>query len=180
MCGGHNSLNLYAKNGFGFGIEFNNYVCQWFRNDTLVTGQTSATITANKSGIYRVLMRRGICQDTSAPILVKLANCSTVEKNTTLYPSKKTIIFPNAHQKECRIRLPENISINSLRLFGVTGDENQIDKFKYEDGAIRLSTNGLPKGLYLLEIRGKDWQQTVKLMKDQVFIIWKSCFTHAT
>jgi hypothetical protein len=64
ICDGDSAL-LTAKTGVG-------YSYQWYKNDTLLTGQTVSSLVINKEGNYNVNISNGHCNQNGNKIFVKV------------------------------------------------------------------------------------------------------------
>jgi len=94
LCSG-DSVTLNANTGTGFAY-------QWWKNDTLIVGANSSSLTIRSSGIFKVQIFRNGCFSFSQNIAV-LQNLL----NVAVSPSGTVVLCPNS-----------NISLNATQLVG--------------------------------------------------------------
>jgi len=114
---------------------------QWFRNDTLINGATSATYTATANGDYSVVATKSGCSDTDHYLISNIAVHD---------PANNPVItvYPNPAGDVLYISSPVAVNVT------LTGIEGREVLQAYNPGKIDISP--LAKGVYLLAIRNAE------------------------
>ncbi len=129
---------------------------QWLFNGQKIHGAESAFLLAKEDGSYQVIVGNEVgCTDTSDVYTIETVSIngdmSNAVRSIAIYPNPATDII--------------NVEGNGEVNLSIAGIDGRI--LKQQSGLRYISTAGLPGGLYLLHINGKDGTpiQVVKFQK---------------
>lgn len=121
---------------------------QWALNGALIDGATGQSYEPQEDGLYTVTVSDGSgCRPASAPVSVVIS--------TAGQPAWATLfsIFPNPVGDALYVQAPRDASFE-LRLLNAGGKE-VLSRQKVQAGPAVVSTAGLSKGIYLLQLSYK-------------------------
>ena len=121
----------------GTSMPFSTY--QWYRNDTLIQGETGATHVVTKNGVYTVVVTDAHgCTGTSDPYPISNVHVSAVGAAPAI------AVYPNPARDVVHIssRIPVQAAVRSM-------DGKLL--LQHDAGAIDIG--GLPAGLYILQVK---------------------------
>ena len=114
---------------------------QWFRNDSLLAGETSATHAPLVNGEYKVLVTNGACEDTS----VSLGYYSASIDEGQLFNYK---VYPNPSSGLFYVNTENPSSISVLSMEGKLIFSSNYSSYKHE---VQLSS--IDAGMYMVIIK---------------------------
>lgn len=129
---------------------------QWLLSGNPIAGATQNTYQPIQSGDYSVLIRLDGCPDTSAQQFVVVTNVPN------LLSSGEWKVYPNPASHKLNI---ESTGLEEIRLVDALG--KTILNKTIDNGAdkLQLDVSDLPNGFYHLELRNREGQKRVKVVK---------------
>lgn len=136
---------------------------QWLLSGTPIVGATGATYVATASGDYKVAVTNSYdCPATSAVLPFTMPATGILNK----YPASTDVaVFPNPASLAFTILLPETVNVVQVSLIDMLGKTlvaRIVEQTESRD--IRIGTNGMPAGNYLIKITDGDKIYRQKLM----------------
>ncbi len=125
-----------SENGNFLVVQPAGFSYQWFRNDSLLQGQTLQATEKNIRGIYCVKVSQGVCFDT-----ICFSYLPPIVNFLEDYTANDLEIFPNPATTFFELNASENARV---RVFDFMG-KLAVD---YEDNGGRFDVPDLPGGLY--------------------------------
>lgn len=143
--------------------------------DALIAADQATTGGADRCMIWNVFARRGLGLLASAGSKIDITDqtedfsvpteCITIS-TTDLDTVKNGIkLYPNPAKNDFSIRFPENqiVGVLSVSIFDASGKLVSEQKIKAEDNT-KISTNGLPNGVYVVKAQGIGVNYTSQLL----------------
>ncbi len=133
---------------------------QWIdcnNGNSIISGETNATYTANTNGDYGVIVETNGCSDTSACI-----NISTVGLNES-FILNEIEIYPNPAQNNLTIQ--GNLENVSLKLTDLTGKKQEVSIIEKNTNSKTISLKDLPSGIYFVTLSSETNVITKKIIK---------------
>lgn len=144
VLAGSDITPVITVNGLQLGTTTPYSTYQWYLNNILIPGATSATIMANQNGAYTVVVSNGVCTATSA-----VYNVTNVTATNDLQQLIQQIsIYPNPAKHIIYINAPEAINVKLTDMSGRT-----LQRFINPKS---ISFGNYAKGLYLLHVSNKE------------------------
>lgn len=138
---------------------------QWYKDDAIIPGATSATYEIHEAGTYYVRASPGICPDqpqnaaNSMPIVVEMkADCSMGTHNPA---AVNVALYPNPAANVINLQFSNTANFDSFTILDITG--KTLLKGNLRDNAINVSM--LASGSYILKLEGGSQQVTKKFIK---------------
>jgi len=126
-------------NGNKLGTARNDYDSwQWYRNDTVINGATSATYTPAENGIYSVVVTKSGCSDTD---FYSISNIAVHDPSGI----PMITVYPNPAGDVLYIASPVTVNVT---MTGIEGRE-----VLRANHARAIDISSLAKGMYLLTVR---------------------------
>lgn len=141
--------------------EFASY--KWLLNGLPINGATGSKYTATQNGNYSVEVTDiNGCSGTAEPYSFM---------TTKLYAPAGKILkaFPNPFFKSLSIEIPDNFreQVTELSLYDILG--KRVSGYTgQKERIISLPTSDLPAGIYFLNIRIGDYQETISLVHSMI------------
>jgi|GEM_PF-786209 len=119
---------------------------QWLLNGSLIGGANTATYTAISGGLYRLVVRLGICTDTSEATLISKTMAKVDPESISVYPNPfESGFYVDGISKEDVLKVTLTNQIGQHLPIAFSGTE----------GTLQLSVNEIPDGIYILTINTK-------------------------
>ncbi len=125
-----------VKNGAFLVAQPAGYSYQWYRNDTLLQGQTTSGIKNEIFGIYCVKVSRGVCFDSACYAYINPVSISSFEGN-------ELSIYPNPVND--LIKIESEVSFKEILIYDVCG--NRMLKTTSSDN---VDVSSLQQGIYFI------------------------------
>jgi N-acetylneuraminic acid mutarotase len=109
-------------------------------------------------GIYTVTVNSSGCIETSTVQVSSVIPCTGIDETSNLILS--STIFPNPFNDELTIEVNEPSQITITNALG------QVVKTVNVNGPIKLDTEELPKGIYVLRVKTQYATRTIKMIKE--------------
>jgi uncharacterized repeat protein (TIGR03803 family) len=116
---------------------------QWFRDGTLIFGETGKTLIAEKSGVYTVKVTVEGC--SSAPSKSQALIITSIEE-----PSQQLVFYPNPSETLLFVSLPHQ-GIAEIQILSLLGIE--LKRFQSSNAIAEVDVSTLPSGTYLIQLR---------------------------
>lgn len=130
---------------------------QWIRCDSSnlpISGETNRFIIVTTPGDYAVIVKRGVCIDTSDCINF---NPASIKKNQT----NDFSIFPNPANKFITIDSDNESLISSVEIFDISGKKALTESDNFNS----INIGHLPSGVYFLKITSDSKSTYLKFVK---------------
>ncbi|HAA10860.1 MAG TPA: hypothetical protein DCE41_03845 [Cytophagales bacterium] len=132
---------------------------QWYRNDTLLSGETNQSISPDQGGEYTVEVTNSVgCTATSAPQTVEGSDDGDNDDDVTGFSKAlggTLLLYPNPAQEQLTIHLEnanfEPVTVVIFSSIGSTLWKQKIEKLQSSCN-ITVPTSDLPSGLYWVQI----------------------------
>lgn len=158
-CG--STLKLQALTGSGL-------TYQWQLNGSDIGGETSSLLTASSTGIYSVIVSKGVCSTTSKTTYVKLNDCTGIDAQTN---DAMFAVYPNPSNGTISIEYDRYAQSAKwpvqFKLFSMTGQLVYSGSLTDSKNAVDLAANGVANGMYYFVISSPD----AMLMQDKLVVI---------
>jgi hypothetical protein len=128
---------------------------RWYKNDSLLAGQTASFLPFSRSGKYCVVMSNGVCEDTAC------IHFSVPSAFQHLHPSF-TQVFPNPAEYFLTVKSAEDIE--SIYMSNIFGTEWKLPASYIHPRLIEINTSEMPSGVYLLSIQFSGHRQVKKVI----------------
>lgn len=158
----HHSISVYPVTPISIVVQgdtlssFNGTSYQWYRNDTLITGATSAVFVANRTGYYSLeIIDNNGCRVRSSQVFVIISGLEELSEN---YPFR---VYPNPFNQV--IEVESSFIVSRFELADVLGRVCIASNFA--GSSIKINTSMLPGGVYYLKISLGQIEHVKKLIK---------------
>ncbi len=150
----------------------NNYIYQWYRNDTLIAKATDSFYVTKQAGSYTVDVTYGLggCDSLSKPFVLNA--CSALEYDLlTDNADEKTIdpqlykLYPNPATTVVTITLPPSKETSELSVYDMQGRVLLTKSFNGNSTAEQLNVSHLAAGMYRIVWRQSKQEHTWKFLK---------------
>ncbi|MBL7786374.1 MAG: T9SS type A sorting domain-containing protein [Chitinophagales bacterium] len=134
---------------------------QWLLNGTPIAGATGQSYNPTQAGNYSVEVNIDGCTATSSALFSTAATSLQLNNSVSLHPNPSTI-----GTTICSIATTRNETATVL-LFDPTGKLLYQTAWSLQAGSndIVLPIQQLSKGMYYLQLRGENWYNVQKLVK---------------
>jgi hypothetical protein len=127
---------------------------QWYLDGNLLPGETNKTVTATRSGVYGLLVTTQGCESYTDRVFL----VTGLEGNL----DKQIAIYPNPASEHILI---ENQGTESVDVAIVDTQGKVLENFELSKGKIRrIEVSEIPKGLYLVKMKGMSGFGTKKIV----------------
>ncbi len=130
---------------------------QWFKDGTAITGATTATLSVNTLGIYKVQVKADDCISEFSADIPFVITGDIVLQSTAI------MIYPNPVEDYLEVRGLKG-EIGSSQLFEMTGRTSSLVLEKRE-AVHRASVQHLSQGVYLLRVQESNVIRQIKFIK---------------
>ena len=131
---------------------------QWINcnTNTSISGQTSNTFNPTSNGNYAVVVTNGSCVDTSSCINFVISGVTEISSTPIKLspnPAGEYIVLENLPTNKCQIVLHD-----------ITG--RTVANINNESSKQQLNVASLSKGVYLIEVTGKNVHERLYFVKE--------------
>lgn len=129
---------------------------QWFKDGTVISGESGTSIDVTQSGVYKVKVSADDCEsEFSEDATIFITGIEGQQNEVTLHPNPATQFV--------LITLPKSNTNKSITLISSQGTE--IQHFTTEEESIYLNVAPVPSGIYLVKIQHGKSMITRKLVR---------------
>lgn len=153
------NTNVVLDN-FVLTAEQNGVNYQWVdcdNNFEPITNETTQFFVPAENGNYAVILTDGLCVDTSACVLVQ--GLSVKEQ-----PMSNIQIYPNPAKTKFTLKGTELEQFDNIQVFDITGRLVYSNLLHATDNVLEISCSDWNKGLYILQMNGKDRSLTKRII----------------
>ena len=137
---------------------------QWYKNDTLITGATSAHYTVTQNGNYTIVVANGNCNDTS-----NVYNFHTIGINN-LSMDNSVEVFPNPATNQITIQFTtatkQNVVIEIKNELGQRVKMIGSKQLTIDKNEMIVNIADLPAGVYFVQIQDQNNTINKKFIKE--------------
>jgi hypothetical protein len=132
---------------------------QWYLNDSLLEGNTGQMLWARENGNYTAIVSNAACtSNISKPFVWNSNDVGNLET---------VVAFPNPTSGIVELVTDQPLNRQSkIQVYTLQGQKVQtltnLDKMRH----VIIDLNTQPKGLYLIEVKGRTKTKTVKVLKE--------------
>lgn len=127
-------------------VQVSGATYQWLLNGGAIQGANAANYVAVQPGLYRVVVRLGICADTSEGALITDLPVSGLPQAVE--------VFPNPFASGFMVKGLGAQHIVSIMLVNQLGQQLKV-RYAETDGSLQVSVDEIPEGIYVLSIETK-------------------------
>jgi len=137
--------------------EQNNASYQWINcdNNTDISGATNAVFMPQANGVYQVRISIGDCVEESECVAFNVLNLESFQNN-------QIGVYPNPATETIWIH---NIKAGTMLTVQNLEGKTLMNSFELNAGEHELSLESLESGVYVLHLDGKDYRQTIRIIK---------------